>query len=111
LHKLLQQVVFFLSNTSGSVYGLPGVGSVRVAQIKGATLSDVSRVEQIIAGLQADIERWFISQPTTLPADERLATVQLTIGAIAEESITINVNITSVAGTAADYSYNLITTV
>lgn len=111
LHKLLQKVVFYLANSPGSVYGQPLVGSAAVAKLKTATLSDVTRADQLVASLQADLERWLKLSPTNLPTDEQLGSIALSVEAIGEESITIAVSITSAAGTAADYSYNLLTTV
>lgn len=109
LHALLQRTVFFLGNTKGSVKVLPLIGTSKINQLKNASLAELSLVETVVAGIASDLEIYLRTTTSKLPDDERLGSVTLKIAELSDESITIDVDVSSAAGELATYPYTVAT--
>jgi len=109
LHTLLQRTVFFLGNAKGSVKVLPSLGTTRIAQLRNASLAELSSVEAVVAGIASDLETYLRTSTLKLPDDQKFGSLTLKIAEVTEESITIDVDVSSAAGQQATYPYTVAT--
>ena len=107
LHKLLQQVNFYLATSPGSLTGWPSFGNTILDRLRQTGGSETR--EDLLSELTAGIEREFSMFQTNVPDDERLRSVEISLQGIEQNGMILLVEVESQAGQQARYDYSLIT--